>query len=353
MIFQLKRQQVSLDFADQYADVFLHLEDKTDKNLILKANKVILAFHSKYFHRIFQSRENIQAVDFGFVGISSSTVRNAIQMMYGDRIEISEKDQNRFRGFLNRLEVDFDSLDVDKDNASLSKSKHRKRTNETVEDKEENIPVQIVADSQPASKKSNIPMSVIPATSQFSNKLTETISPSIFVESSSTSASISATNDLCTSNIKVLTAAEGSNTKSEETVETVETVNLNPKEIQIKPKMFEADSMFTTRRGEPANFDNWTVTSDLQVKLNAIDFRLVPTPEGLHDNYICCHCGKIVKSVFRAESHFAQNHQKRDKEIKIMQEAMKYNSEAAENIANLKKRIDGGFSKPLVANELW
>ena len=80
MIFQLKRQHLSLDFASQYADVFLHLDGKKEANSVIKANKVVLAFHSKYFHRLFQSRENMQAVDLCFVELKGATVHNAKQM---------------------------------------------------------------------------------------------------------------------------------------------------------------------------------------------------------------------------------------------------------------------------------
>jgi hypothetical protein len=53
MEFKLIEKKLSLGpVANEYADVHFHIEDKEEKTFsTLKANKVILALHSPYFHR--------------------------------------------------------------------------------------------------------------------------------------------------------------------------------------------------------------------------------------------------------------------------------------------------------------
>ena len=60
MILQTKKKKLTQgDITEQYAEVYIHLKDKGNSSFI-KANKVILAFHSPYFHRRLQSRDNMQ-----------------------------------------------------------------------------------------------------------------------------------------------------------------------------------------------------------------------------------------------------------------------------------------------------
>ena len=71
MKFQLNNKALTLgQVANEYADVYLHIEENKTFS-ILKANKVILALHSPYFHRLFQSCENVQTFHMVFLGVAN------------------------------------------------------------------------------------------------------------------------------------------------------------------------------------------------------------------------------------------------------------------------------------------
>ena len=80
MTFYLKEKKIPLgSITDQYADFYLHVADEEDGLSIIKANKVILASQSKYFHRIFQSCENIQIFHMGLLGFPIDIIQCAIK----------------------------------------------------------------------------------------------------------------------------------------------------------------------------------------------------------------------------------------------------------------------------------
>ena len=55
--------------SDEYAYVNIHVRDGDNQNIVIKANKVVLAFHSKYFHEVLKHRATSLCVDFSFIGV--------------------------------------------------------------------------------------------------------------------------------------------------------------------------------------------------------------------------------------------------------------------------------------------
>ena len=99
MKFKVNSKSLTLgQFAKDYADVSLYIEEK-DVFSILKANKVILALHSPYFHKLFQSSKDIQNFHIGFMGVSNFAIRDAIRLIYGENISIMGKNVGRFSQF--------------------------------------------------------------------------------------------------------------------------------------------------------------------------------------------------------------------------------------------------------------
>ena len=352
MIFQLKNNKFQIgNFVDQYADVFLHLADKKGNNSIVKANKVILAFHSKYFHRIFQSRESIKEVDMAFVGLHAASVLNAIQMLLGSDVEVSEKNCGAFISFLKLLEVDYECSVRDEEEVPTSQKSHNlKRMNENELSKEQDeSEVNFVTDSdidyQPKQSKSSKlykpPQSTKPPISTTNESITQT----------NVSSSMSAVSPpLPSSSPTVLPIMSTAR-------ETLKTDVKNKEVISTTSEPFvgQTHCRYPKRSGSPANFDNWTETSDsvIQNKLKDIDFKLGLIPSGQHKEYVCVHCKQILRTLSSAEKHFIENHQKSEREIKLLREAIEYNTEACKNIDNLKMQIRAGCSKLLAVNQIW
>ena len=111
MEFKLIEQRLSLGpVANEYADVHFHIEDKEEKTFsTLKANKVILALHSPYFHRLFQSSEKTETFHVCLVGVTNYAIRDAVKLMYGEQLTIPEKNVKRFSTFLKSIEIEDES----------------------------------------------------------------------------------------------------------------------------------------------------------------------------------------------------------------------------------------------------
>ena len=111
MKFKLNQKHLSFGaISEKYADVFIHI---ADKNRIIKANKVILAFQSSYFDRIFQCRDNMQIVDVCFTSIHPTIVSDAMKIMYGEVIEVLDKYSKQFIAFLKLLELGYEKEDIE------------------------------------------------------------------------------------------------------------------------------------------------------------------------------------------------------------------------------------------------
>ena len=112
MACKLQSNNISFDNCDDdFADVYFHVEDKKTFCTV-KANKVILALHSKYLLKLFQSVGKSETIHLHYKGVSKQTVKFALKVMYGEIVEIpNEGDLNRVVSFLKLLEIDFERTD--------------------------------------------------------------------------------------------------------------------------------------------------------------------------------------------------------------------------------------------------
>ena len=86
--------------SDCYLDVNLYTEKK-----MIKAHKHILAKRSTWFHRFFQSQENMQRYSVAFFGHAETLVQAAVDVIYEKEILFPAKEKNRLTTLLNRLGV--------------------------------------------------------------------------------------------------------------------------------------------------------------------------------------------------------------------------------------------------------
>ena len=106
--FKVKHALTKGSISDEFADVNIHVRDGNNQNITIKANKVVLAFHSKYFHEVLKHRATSACVDFAFVGVQATTViQRTIDIMYGSKESISVKEFRKFKEFFKLLQVDF------------------------------------------------------------------------------------------------------------------------------------------------------------------------------------------------------------------------------------------------------
>ena len=105
--FKVKHAFTKGSISDEYADVNIHVRDGDNQNIVIKANKVVLAFHSKYFHEVLKHRATSACVDFAFVGVQATVIQRTIDIMYGSKESISVKECRKFKEFFKLLQVDF------------------------------------------------------------------------------------------------------------------------------------------------------------------------------------------------------------------------------------------------------
>ena len=90
-----------------YYDVYIHTDFK-----IIKAYKLPLATRSPWFHKYFQSRENMQICDIAFFNTPSLIVETAIDILYGKEIVIPVRYKSRLTHVLEKLEVKWTDGDM-------------------------------------------------------------------------------------------------------------------------------------------------------------------------------------------------------------------------------------------------
>lgn len=258
MKFKLNSKSLTLgQIAEDYADVSLYIEEK-DVFSILKANKVILALHSPYFHRLFTSTKDIQNFHIGFMGVSNFAIRDAIRLIYGENISIMGKNVGRFSQFLKLLGIDFES-DIDEQESPLHK-KQKLDLNESLD-----------ADKNLSTEETEL-KGIEPVQKQKETPLTQQKVPLL-------------------------------STKEEQSVMT-SGKNEEIKQLHIPSLDSQPSVKITTRKGSPAFLDNWTETSEtgLLESLEEIDFKIGGgNSKGQHQDYICCHCGVIVRAIAKAK----------------------------------------------------
>lgn len=343
MILLTKKTKLTQgDITEQYADAYLHLKEQGNSSVI-KANKVILAFHSPYFHRIFQSRDNIQSVDFAFVGIGADVVKKTISMMYGSSLTVSKNELAKFKMFFNMLEMDFGVSEDDANPMPTVKQPSTVGGDLAKEDEYNEMQSPPHELSPPRKKKA---MATTPTTSVEKNPPVATKHspvPSAIVAGQQTKQSHSKPSQTQTDKIPSDTSNETS--QSEET---------KPSKVCKITSGHSGQSWYTTRGGAPGFIDNWTETTEdgLEDRLAEINFKLGLTPKGHHKDYVCCNCYKVVQAFSLAFSHFEEVHKNCDEEISLLRAAMKYQKDAVQDIGKLQTQIADGCIKELADNQL-
>ena len=311
MKFLLNNKHFSLGtITNHYADVMLHVEEQ--KNLphsIIKANKVLLAYHSPYFHRMFQSCETTQTFHMGFMGVSNYNVRDAVSMIYGESVHILEKNVNRFSAFLKLLEIDYETSDIDEGEGERLAKRLKQVTREEIA----NDSKRVVTASLPEKNKS-VASPTLPSRSIPTTAVPTTLSCSPTERALPKDAAIPASSTF------------------------------------VERETTSSSFIYTNRRGEPCFSDNWTETSETNLveNLKAIDFNIdAGDTGGHHKNYICIHCGILVNAFDNAKHHFTQNHQTSDAEINVIKEVTEYKKTAFMEIHKLQLDIQDGCNKAM------
>lgn len=98
-------KQQNEDVFKNYVNVYIHCEG----NLTVEAHMVVLAQHSPFCHKYFQSRQGMQVADLFFVTLKHSVVNKAIKIIYGKSVDIEEPEFKRICSFLRILQVDFET----------------------------------------------------------------------------------------------------------------------------------------------------------------------------------------------------------------------------------------------------
>jgi hypothetical protein len=102
--FQLQHAlMTNEEVLENYVDVYIHAED----NSIVEGHMVILAQQSPFCHRFFQSRKKLKEADMFFTNIRHSVIKNAVRIIYGKLVNVSESDAKRVSSFLKMLQVQF------------------------------------------------------------------------------------------------------------------------------------------------------------------------------------------------------------------------------------------------------
>ena len=107
--FQLQNAVLTNEeVLENYVDVYIHAED----NSIVEGHMVILAQQSPFCHRFFQSRKKLKVADMFFPNIRHSVIKNAVRIIYGKLVNVSESDSKRVASFLKMLQVQFSIVSV-------------------------------------------------------------------------------------------------------------------------------------------------------------------------------------------------------------------------------------------------
>ena len=117
--FQLQNALLTNEeVLENYVDVYIHAED----NSIVEGHMVILAQQSPFCHRFFQSREKLKEADMFFPNIRHSVIKNAVRIIYGKLVNVSESDSKRVSSFLKMLQVPFKMVSLKENTSSSSET---------------------------------------------------------------------------------------------------------------------------------------------------------------------------------------------------------------------------------------
>ena len=290
MDFNLKNNLVAdSSTANKYSDVLVHVAFK-DTVKRFKAHKFVLAQHSKYFDNIFLCNDNMPLVHICFSSVHPDIVENTLKVMYGYQIHVLEKHLARFKGFLDTLAIDYETVDV-----ALRD-----------EDKETKI---------------DPPKLVLPPP---------------------TSAGLSVDT--------VEQRAENNVPKRKK--ESPKTTDEKKKKLEEATKTQQTTSSQMIIRKQldalPA-IDKWTETSE--DRLDDIDFK-IEIDEKKGKFYKCDHCEYVHNLFTEAEKHFIHKHQDCGNAPQIFKDAIKYYQESSTSCAKIREQLAGNCNKALAKNKL-
>ena len=311
MEFKLTEKKLPLGpVANQYADVHFHIEDREEKTFsTLKANKVILALHSPYFHRLFQSSEKSETFHVCLAGVANHAIHDAVKLMYGEQLTMQEKHVKRFSAFLKSIEIEVESQEITVQNDYTS----------NVVDAKEDEHIHKKKQLSPSKRKTKPEQSVVKKQKLSADK----------TEPARQSPSLSPSPSM-----QLIEEADSSSSK-----------------LLRKQSSSSESVTITNRKGGLASLDNWTETSDAD--LESIDFKMVAgSSKETHDDYVCDHCNFRVKTFAKATQHFINNHQKGDAELKVIEEVMEFKKSATCQINKLQTNIGDGCNKTLATSKL-
>ena len=109
------------EVSEAYSDVHIHIESAENHVFkVIKANKVILAMHSKYFDRIFtSSRTKSAPTNIFFVGNTANGMVDVLKLLYGENVSVSQRSQKAFESLLLMLEKNFSNATTDSVSSSF------------------------------------------------------------------------------------------------------------------------------------------------------------------------------------------------------------------------------------------
>ena len=294
MNFNLKSQLVAdTSTTKKYADVYVHVAFK-DIVKRFKAHKFVLAQHSKYFDNIFLSNESMPLVHICFSSVHPDIVENTLKVMYGYQVEILEKHLSRFKGFLDSLTIDYETIEV------------------------------AVRDTNNEAKIAP-PQYILP--------------PPACVSTPSVSASA----DTVEQPAEVNMPKKRSQNPSKSTQD-------KKKKVEEATKTHQTTSMMIQKQLEalPA-VDKWTETTE--ERLDDIDFKIE-----IYGNkgkfYKCDHCEYIHNLFTEAEKHFILKHQDCGNAPQIFEDAIKYYKKSSSSCTQIKEQMAGNCNKALAKNKL-
>ena len=321
MKFELRNPVLSSGpISDKYADVCLHVGDKEKR---IKAHKFILAYHSQYFDRIFQCSGNIPIIHVCFPAVHPETVENAIQLMYGNSIDVLAKYSKKFSEFLRLLEINYEK-------GQMTESVAPKQTEVIAEE----LVKENVSSEENIDGKSIERQSVTTPESETTPNMPEA------KRGDKTEARLPTKPSKC----------EPPATKKIKLQETNQ-----PSESRIQQEAQPSGSKSTKRRSEYFDpKDNWTETTETTIveKLEGIDFKLKGSEANEHKEYKCNHCVDILTVFAAAEEHFISRHQNCGDAPKVLEMAIKYHKTALDRFAETRQELQKGCNQILANNQL-
>ena len=292
MKFTLQNKYPTLgSLVEDYSDVELHFEDCINGEKFFtskKANKVILAMYSPYFHRLFKSSKGVSVFHVCFTGVDKHNVMNVLKLMYGGSIILEKKHITRFENFLKMLGIEYDHEQEAPPTSNISDSDSL--LNQPLPKEQQTDETEVVVEPSPKKTLKN-----------------QGLKSSVF----------------------------------QKVVE-----NSRPKLRGVLGPDEEVNSEFLETCTE-------TPESGLVEELAKVDFKLgTRASDRAHLEYMCLHCGQVYKALALAQRHFVKHHQKRDDEIKILQENIEYSLRVSKEISSLKESLQGDYNKTMAICQL-